>query len=1014
MGSNSEYVKAKEYFENELAISIANGDRNAEESHYKNLVIVHEFLGDYVKSEEFFQKALESRKTFGGGEEALYSEIGAVYLSLGRNLKAKEYLEKALAISIETGELKKQEEHYGRLGIVCESLSDYEKAKANHEKALAISVKTGNAKGQGAHYANLGIVYHSLSDYGNAERFHQKALAVSKQLGDRIGAGACCGNMATVYQSLGDHVKAEEYLKESLAISVEIGDRRREAANRGNLGVVYRSVGKYGKAKDFLEEALAISIEIGHRYGEGRYSGHLGSVCQCLGDFTRAIQLYEKALAIQVEVGDRRGEGTQYGNLGTLSHFVGQFVKAKEFYEKALEIEREIGDRANEAIHYCNLGGVHHSLGECRKAKEYLERALVIRVDIGDRRGVGETYARLANVHRTLKEYVIANEFLEKALEINTELGDRSGQSETYSCLGTVSRFLGQYLKAKEYHECALSICAELGDRRGEGVEYGNLGCVHHALGNLALAEEYYKKGLAICHDFGNVEGESTLYYQLACLYVVNDKEREGFFCLCEGVRRNEELRSFLGDHDHYKITFAENNRFFYNLLAFILWNSGNIEKALYVSELGRARALVDLLSLQYSMRTKWAETVLTDTQIEEIMQKETTSVVVYISFHNQTMLFWILRQNKKISCRFNARDDLKTTRVSDNISCQDWVESLAKKTQQQLREEEYEDRSLFTFYETDVPIRDQIKGNCLTDGPDEDNADGSEQELPLRALYKLIVSPVVDLLECSEIIFVPERSLYNVSFAALIGDDGKSLSEKFKLRVVPSLTILKFIQDSPADHHSQTGVLVVGDPDVGLRRICRLPAAMEEARMIGRLMGVEPLTGQEATKAVVLRRMRSVSLIHIAAHGHAKRGEIALAPVRPTRRIPLKDDFMLTMSDVSQVQLRAKLVVLSCCHSSRGHINAEGVVGIARAFLGSGARSVLVSLWPVEDQATKAFMRQFYAHLIRGQSASECLHEAMKWMRGNPQYCAVNKWAPFMLIGDSVSFNIEKCKFPA
>ena len=111
-------------------------------------------------------------------------------------------------------------------------------------------------------------------------------------------------------------------------------------------------------------------------------------------------------------------------------------------------------------------------------------------------------------------------------------------------------------------------------------------------------------------------------------------------------------------------------------------------------------------------------------------------------------------------------------------------------------------------------------------------------------------------------------------------------------------------------------------------------------------------------------------------------------------------------MSDVSKVHLRGQLVVLSCCHSGRGKIKSEGVVGIARAFLGSGARSVSVSLWAVDDEATMQFMKQFYGHLVRGKSASESLHEAMKWMRENPRYLEVRKWAPFMLIGDDVSFD--------
>ena len=74
----------------------------------------------------------------------------------------------------------------------------------------------------------------------------------------------------------------------------------------------------------------------------------------------------------------------------------------------------------------------------------------------------------------------------------------------------------------------------------------------------------------------------------------------------------------------------------------------------------------------------------------------------------------------------------------------------------------------------------------------------------------------------------------------------------------------------------------------------------------------------------------------------------------------PEEKDFLLTMTDVLNVKLDAKLVVLSCCHSGRGKIKAEGVVGIARAFLGAGARSVIASLWAVNDQATLVFLRHF------------------------------------------------------
>ena len=174
---------------------------------------------------------------------------------------------------------------------------------------------------------------------------------------------------------------------------------------------------------------------------------------------------------------------------------------------------------------------------------------------------------------------------------------------------------------------------------------------------------------------------------------------------------------------------------------------------------------------------------------------------------------------------------------------------------------------------------------------------------------------------------------------------------------------------------------------------------------MIGKILNVAPLIRKKATKAEVLRRMSSIALVHIAAHGCEKTGQIVLTP-DPNRatRIPKEEDYFLTVADVLSAQLRAKLVVLSCCHSGRGEIKAEGVVGIARAFMGAGARSVLVSLWAIDDEATLEFMTSFYHHLVEGRSASESLNLAMKSLRESDKYSDVKYWAPFVLIGDDVT----------
>ncbi|XP_078383641.1 tetratricopeptide repeat protein 28-like [Oculina patagonica] len=253
-------------------------------------------------------------------------------------------------------------------------------------------------------------------------------------------------------------------------------------------------------------------------------------------------------------------------------------------------------------------------------------------------------------------------------------------------------------------------------------------------------------------------------------------------------------------------------------------------------------------------------------------------------------------------------------------------------------------------------------------DGKTESRSPPSVQKNCLSALNDVIVAPVIHQLRGNELVIVPDGPLFLVPFAALQDAESRYLCESFRIHVVPSLTCLKMIMDAPPDHHCKRGALIVGDPWVqevvdilGIPKLSQLPGARKEAEMIGEIVKSSPLIGTDATKEEVLKRLNSVALIHLAAHGRIKTGEIALAP-NTSRKSPnpREEDFLLTMSDVLSVGLRARLVVLSCCHSGRGEIKDEGVVGIARAFLGAGARSVLVSLWALEDEATMEFMRVF------------------------------------------------------
>lgn len=111
----------------------------------------------------------------------------------------------------------------------------------------------------------------------------------------------------------------------------------------------------------------------------------------------------------------------------------------------------------------------------------------------------------------------------------------------------------------------------------------------------------------------------------------------------------------------------------------------------------------------------------------------------------------------------------------------------------------------------------------------------------------------------------------------------------------------------------------------------------------------------------------------------------------------------------MSSAHQRVSLVVLGYCHGARGEIKAaKGVIGMARSFLGVRARSVLVALWALSDEATMT-MKYFHKELVAGKRASEALRQATNFMREIEWLGKVRNWAPFVLIGDYVTLDLPQ-----
>ena len=878
------------------------------------------------------------------------------------------------------------------------SLGKFQEAIANQH--LSLAKELGDRAGEGIAYGNLGSAYHSLGKFQEALENFNKHLSIAKEVGDRAGEGIAYGNLGSAYHRLAKFQEAIEYFNQHLSIAKEVGNRAGEGIAYGNLGSAYHSLGKSQEALENFNKHLSIAKEVGDRAGEGRAYGNLGRAYHRLGKLQEAIEYFNEQLSIAKEVCNRAGEEIAYGNLGAAYQDLGRFQEAIEYHNQTLSIAKEVGDRAGEGAAYGNLATSYQCIGKFQEAIEYYNQNLSIAKEVGGRDIEALAYGNLGSAYCYLRKFEEAIEYANQFLSIAKEVGNRANEGRAYCQLGSAYCCLGKFQEAIRYFNQHLSIAKEVGDKAEEGIAYGSFGSAYLRLGKFQEAIEYSNQHLSIAKEVGNRVQEGIAYGTLGIASRRLGKFQEAMKCFQSSVRVLDIVRSGLKTEDAWKISFRDLYRDYYTGLWNTLLELDLTYEALCAAEGGRAQALVDALKVQYDL-TALSPGSIEPKEVVYFISNELSTPTVFVGLQNKIINFWVI--NKEYNF------ELRRSKIHGGTANENSIIVLLETTLKKIGAgvgARCENRTL------DEPVYDSSSNT----GDDEEPAQTLQCTIEsLQPLHDAIIGPIADLCQGDELIIVPDGPLCLVPFSAL--------SESIRIRTVPSLTSLKLIIDFPEDYHSKSGALLVGDPC--LKQVTdewrnpkfrELKYARQEVEMIGDILNIPPLTGTEATKNKVLGRITSVALVHIAAHGRAETGEIALAPnagwesdprilkSRLKVKIPKEEYYILKMSDVQAVRLRARIVVLSCCHSGRGEVKSEGVVGIARAFLAAGARSVLVSLWAISDEATMEFMKSFYQCLTGGASASVALHQAMKTLRNSEKFCAAKCWAPFVLIGDDVS----------
>ena len=329
-------------------------------------------------------------------------------------------------------------------------------------------------------------------------------------------------------------------------------------------------------------------------------------------------------------------------------------------------------------------------------------------------------------------------------------------------------------------------------------------------------------------------------------------------------VETHNTIRGSLISKDVWKIRYRTvwTNAYTYLWQVLIMLQKTN--EALYAAEQGRAQALQDALEMKYDFPSFPHSCNKREEEVTNISRK-TSTLTTFLAIQNETINLWVLGKESNAVFR---QAKLTSESVHEDSSAV-LLEAVLKKIGAGV-DVRCESRSLDKVSDNPQNPAPSTRGDGRILQPSYRNTAW------LQPLYDVVIGPIEDLLNCDELIVVPDGALSLAPWAAL--------SESLRIRTVPSLAILKLIADSSADHHTKDGVLLVGDPSLekvtdkwGRPIYMQLNYAKKEVEMIGGILNGQPLTGEAATKQEVLKRIESVALVHIAAHGRKETGEIAL-----------------------------------------------------------------------------------------------------------------------------------------
>lgn len=764
------------------------------------------------------------------------------------------------------------------------------------------------------------------------------------------------------------YTQALEYFRASRAIGEQIGDQGLIARAEGGIGAAAAQSGDFDTSLAAFNHARQIAESSGDRGQLGRVLANLGTVAQLQGNLAAARSYTEQSL--QIEKAEKFPDSdiaTLFLNLGAIAANQGDNARALANYRASLSLLGD-SDSTQQAILLNNIAMIYRGQGQYDQAVDYARRALALSGRISNREEIASAYGTLASTYRDQNELMNSLESFQQSLAIYQEIGNKRDAAFTLSALGDVLTRLHRYAGAQQVLEEAHHL--------GESLHLQVITAESLlGLAQLRYRQHRYRDAISGAADaaalMDRIENRPDLWLARTVVgqsWVELGKRARARQAFAQAINDIEALRDRVaGGHESRASFFSGALTPYHGMMALLVAQNRPTE-ALQYAERAKGRALLDAL-VQSHLSAAQAAAPLSSREMTQAQPDTHGATLEYVVTEDRTYLFVVTPP---------AHVQVYTLKLS--------AAAL--------------DKSVQTF-------REQLAARNL------------DVRSAAAEFFRQLLAPAWSTLSGqTQLLIVPDGSLWDVPFQALVDDRGRYLIEDHAIAYAPSLTVLREmrqLRNRPSEvPPSERTLLVFADPDLGntseSATLEPLPEARREAESLQALYGASAKirVGADARESTFKSEAGQFRILHLATHGVLNDVNPMYSNLRLTPEDDGKEDGLLEAREIMGMHLHADLAVLSACETGRGHIRAgEGVMGLAWAFFVAGTPTTVVSLWNVESVNTSDLMLEFHRNLwtkvLSGQNSlqtAQALRQAQLHLLRSSQSSHPFYWAGFSTVG--------------